>query len=58
MTNNEHDTGKTRIQFMKNCLVTKLMPYKQLMVKLNAINIGTLYDVRETLCDGLEDVHL
>ena len=31
MTNSEPNTGKTRIQFMKNCLATKLMPYKQLM---------------------------
>ena len=31
------------------------MPYKQLMAKVDAINIATLHDVRETLCNGLDD---
>ena len=55
MTSNEDNTGKSHVKFMKSCLIPKLMPYKQLMVKVNAINIGTLHDVRETLCDGLDN---
>lgn len=55
MTSNEDNTGKKHVKFMKSCLIPKLMPYKELMAKVNAINIGTLHDVRETLCDGLDD---
>lgn len=55
MTTNETNTGKTHTEFMKNCPVPRLMSYKQLMAKINAINIGTLHDVRETLCHDLED---
>ena len=55
MTSNDDNTGKKHVKFMKSCLIPKLMPYKELMAKVNAINIGTLHDVRETLCDGLDD---
>ena len=55
MTSNGNNTGKSPVKFMKSCLILKLMPYKQLMAKVNAINIATLHDVRETLCDGLDD---
>lgn len=55
MTSNGDNTGKSHVKFMKSCLIPKLMPYEQLMAKVNAINIGTLHDVRETLCDGLDD---
>lgn len=56
MTSNEDNTGKSHVKFMKSCLIPKLMPYMQLMAKVNAINIGRLHDVRETLCVGLDDV--
>lgn len=55
MTSNEDNTGKSHVKFMKGRLIPKLMPCKQLMAKVNSINIGTLHDVRETLCDGLDD---
>ena len=38
-----------------NCPIPKLVPYQKLMPYIRSIDIGKLFSVRETLCDGLED---
>ena len=40
---------------LNNCRIPKLVPYNKLMPFIKDINIGKLYSVRETLCDGLEE---
>ncbi|CAB4008553.1 Hypothetical predicted protein [Paramuricea clavata] len=43
----------TRIKVLSNPL-PRLLPYNKLASMLNEIEIGTLYSVRDTLCDDLE----
>ena len=38
-----------------NCPSPRLVPYHRLMLYIKSIEIGKLYDVREMLCDGLEE---
>ena len=38
-----------------NCPSPRLVPYHWLMSYIKSIEIGKLYDVREMLCDGLEE---
>ncbi len=40
---------------MTNCHIAQILPYKELMAKINAIDIGRLYDLREHFCAGLPD---
>lgn len=51
------ETGICRkhINFMKNISVPRLFTYKGLLKRINEIDMGVLYDVRETLCDGLDE---
>ena len=50
-------TGKsktTRIKVLSSPL-PRLVPYNKLAIMLNEIEIGTLYSVRSSLCDDLDD---
>ena len=38
-----------------NCPFPRLVPFHRLMSYIKSIEIGKLYDVREMLCDGLEE---
>ena len=40
---------------VNNCNIPKLVPYNKLMPSIKEIDIGKLYSVRETLCDGLKE---
>ena len=46
---------KVYIQFMKNIAVPRLLTYKELLHRINQMNIGELSDVRETLCNGIDE---
>jgi len=48
----ETGVSKVHIQFMKNIPVPRLLTYKELLHRINQIDIGELSDVRETLCNG------
>ena len=39
-----------------NCPVPRFVPYNKLMPFIKSINIGTLYNVQDTLCEGSEKV--
>ena len=43
------------ITFMKNISVPRLFTYKSLLQRINEIDMGMLYDVRGTLCGGLDE---
>ena len=51
------DAGVKRkhIEFMSNIPVPKLLSYKEVLKKINEIDIGDLHDVGETLCKGLKE---
>ena len=53
----EHLAAKKKAVRIKvaNCPIPKLVPYHKLMPYIRSIDIGKLFSVRETLCDGLED---
>ena len=55
MCSTESGSGTKHINFMKNIPVPKLFTYKNLLTRINEIDIGELIDVRETLCNGLEE---
>ena len=55
MCSTESGSGRKHINFMKNIPVPKLFTYKNLLRRINEIDIGELIDVRETLCNGLEE---
>ena len=38
---------------MSNCHIAQILPYKALMSKINAIDIGKFYDLRENFCTSL-----
>ena len=38
-----------------NCQIPRLVPYNKLMPFIKTIDIGKLYSVHETLCEGLEE---
>ena len=40
---------------VSNCPVPLIAPYNKLMPFVKNIQIGTVYSVYETLCDGLKD---
>ena len=40
---------------MKNIPVPRLLTYKELWHRINQIDIGELSDVRETLCNGIDE---
>lgn len=46
---------RKHINFMKNISVPKLFTYKSLLQRINEIDMGMLYDVKETLCGGLDE---
>ena len=43
------------INFVKNISVPRLFTYQSLLQRINEIDMGMLYDVRETLCCGLDE---
>ena len=45
------------IQFKKGIPVARLFIYQKLMETVNQIYIGDLYDVREILCNSLDEEH-
>ena len=48
--------GRRHIEFMQGVSMPGLLPYEKLQKRIeNEISIGTLYDVRETLCAGMEE---
>ncbi|RUA06489.1 MAG: hypothetical protein DSY43_01895 [Gammaproteobacteria bacterium] len=51
--NSSYANGK-RIT-VNNCPIPRLVPYNKLMPFIKSIDIGKLYSVRETLCDGLKE---
>lgn len=51
----ETGVSKNHIQFMKNIPVPRLLTYKELLHRINQIDIGELSDVRETLCNGIDE---
>lgn len=51
----ETGVSKVHIQFMKNIPVPRLLTYKELLHRINQINIGELSDVKETLCNGIDE---
>ena len=53
MRNKENSNSKSHTEFMSNCHIAQIHPYKALMSKINAIDIGKLYDLRENFCTGL-----
>ena len=55
MCSDETGVHRKHINFMKNVPVPKLFTYKNLIKKINDINTSELYDVRETLCNGLDE---
>ena len=55
MCSAEGGLGRKHIKFMKNIPVPKLFTYKNLLRRINEIDIGELHDVRETLCNGLSE---
>ena len=38
-----------------NCPLPRLVPYHRLMPYIKSIDLGTIYNVYETLCDGLDE---
>ena len=50
-----NQTKSIRIK-VNNCPTPRLLPYNKLVGCIKSIDIGKLYSVRETLCDGLEEV--
>ena len=57
MYSDETGVHRKHITFMKNIPVPKLFTYKNLLQRINQIDKGELYDVRETLCLGLDEEH-
>lgn len=57
MCSDETGVHRKHITFMKNIPVPKLFTCKNLLQRINQIDIGELYDVRETLCLGLDEEH-
>ena len=55
MCSDETGVHRKVINFMKNVPVPKLFTYKNLIKKINDISTSELYDVRETLCNGLDE---
>ena len=55
MCSTESGSGRKHINFMKNIPVPKLFTYKNLLRRINEIDIGELIDVRETFCNGLDE---
>ena len=55
MCSTESGSGRKYINFMKNIPLLKLFTCKNLLRRINEIDIGELIDVRETLCNGLEE---
>ena len=52
---NENGVGRKHIEFVKKIPVPRLSTYQKLMARVNQINIGDLYDVKEVLCQGLSE---
>ena len=52
---NENGVGRKHIEFVKKIPVPRLFTYQKLMARVNQINIGDLYDVKEVLCQGLSE---
>lgn len=48
---------RKHINLMKNIPVPRLLTYKNLLKRINEIDIGVLHDVRENLCHGLDEEH-
>ena len=55
MCMNENRVGRKHIEFVKKIPVPRLFTYQKLMARVNQINIGDLYDVKEVLCQGLSE---
>jgi hypothetical protein len=53
MNNKENSNSKSHTEFMSNCNVSRILPYKELMYKIKGIDIGNLYDLNEQFCTGL-----
>jgi hypothetical protein len=49
------DNQKSARIVVNNCSIPRLVPYNKLMPFIKFINIGKLYSVRETLCEGLNE---
>ncbi|XP_028408827.1 uncharacterized protein LOC114531418 [Dendronephthya gigantea] len=41
---------------INNCPIPRLLPYHKLAHYIKSIDIGKLYSIRETLCDGLDEI--
>lgn len=41
---------------VNNCPIPRLLPYNKLAHYIKSIDIGKLYSIRETLCDGLDEI--
>ena len=50
-----HEKKKAVRISVTNCPVPKLVPYHRLMSYIKSIDIGKLFSVRDTLCDGLDE---
>lgn len=53
MNNKENSNSKSHTEFMSNCNVPRILPYKEFMYKIKGIDIGNLYDLNEQFCTGL-----
>ena len=53
MHTKENDSHREHMEVMQNVHIPRLLTYQKLVREINKIDIGTLHDVRETLCDGL-----
>ena len=51
----ENGVCRKHINVMKNISVPRLFTYKRLLQRINEIDMGMLYGVRETLCGGLDE---
>ena len=49
------DNQKSARIVVNNCSIPRLVPYNKLMPFIKSINIGKLYSVRQTLCEGLNE---
>jgi hypothetical protein len=49
------DNKKSMRIVVNNCSVPRLVPYNRLMPFIKSIDIGKLYSVQETLCEGLNE---
>ena len=53
--NVDSSNGKRVRLSIHNCPLPRLVPYNRLMPYIKSIDLGTIFDVYDTLCDGLDE---